>query len=422
MTTLLHACCGPCASACVPRLKAQGREVVLFFANSNIDTKAEFEKRLESARRLAEADKVKLVVLPYDHEDWLRQVADGFECEREKGLRCARCFRYHFEKAAAYASAHGCEAWTTSLSVSPHKVSKTIFEAASDLPGFLAEDFKKGGGFLLSCRRAQELNLYRQAYCGCEFSRLQRTAWTLHHREVTASTNIDARKGVPGDVFSADFQTAGRGRLDHKWLSPPKANVMMSAVVSAEGLSCEEVSTFPLVVGLSVARAAASLLRGLVPEDDVRLKWPNDVYVGGRKVAGILCERVQDSLIAGIGVNVLRQAFAPEIAARATALGEVAGFRGTVESVRETVLRALAYFAALWRERGFEALYPKIAALDFLKGRELSVRQADDDTSPLVGRCGGIAPDGSLIVAGKKVYAGEAHVNLAPDAREGKSR
>ena len=100
--TLLHTCCGPCASACVPRLKDQGREVVLFFANSNIDTEGEFEKRLASARRLAEAEGVELVALPYDHEDWLRQVADGFECEKEKGLRCARCFRYHFRSRYSY--------------------------------------------------------------------------------------------------------------------------------------------------------------------------------------------------------------------------------------------------------------------------------------------------------------------------------
>ena len=417
--TLLHTCCGPCASACVPRLKDQGREVVLFFANSNIDTEGEFEKRLASARRLAEAEGVELVALPYDHEDWLRQVADGFECEKEKGLRCARCFRYHFEKAAAYAASHGFADWTTSLSVSPHKVSKTIFAAAATLPNFLAEDFKKGEGFKLSCRRARELGLYRQEYCGCEFSRGASPAWTLHHKEVTVSTNLDAREGVPGDVFTADFQTAGRGRLDHKWLSPPKTNVMMSAVFDVEDLACEEVATFPLVVGLAVARAVSSLLRGLAPADAVKLKWPNDILVNGRKVAGILCERVAGHVIAGIGVNVLPQTFAPEIASRAMALGDVAGFRGTVPAVRETILRALTPLVRLWRERGFKAVHPKIVPLDFLKGRTLSVWQTDDDPAPLRGRCDGIAPDGSLTVAGRQVYAGEAHIDLQSLDREG---
>ena len=75
MTTLLHACCGPCASACVPRLKEMGREVTMLFANSNIDTREEFEKRLAEAKKLAAADGVKIAALPYDHEEWLRDVA-----------------------------------------------------------------------------------------------------------------------------------------------------------------------------------------------------------------------------------------------------------------------------------------------------------------------------------------------------------
>ena len=64
MTTLLHTCCGPCASACVPRLKEMGREVTMLFANSNIDTKDEFEKRLHEAEKLASIDGVKIVALP----------------------------------------------------------------------------------------------------------------------------------------------------------------------------------------------------------------------------------------------------------------------------------------------------------------------------------------------------------------------
>ena len=127
MTTLLHTCCGPCASACVPRLKEMGREVTMLFANSNIDTKEEFEKRLGEAEKLAAVDGVKIVSLPYDHEEWLREVAAGYEHEPEKGARCARCFRYNLTKAAEYAKAHGFDEFTTSLTVSPHKVSPVIF-------------------------------------------------------------------------------------------------------------------------------------------------------------------------------------------------------------------------------------------------------------------------------------------------------
>ena len=171
----------------MPALRDLGNEVALFFSNSNIDTEAEFKKRLDNARKLAEADGVELVADSYDHEDWLEKVAKGFEDAPEKGARCARCFRYNLARAAAWASAHGCDAFTTSLTVSPHKVSAMVFEAGADAawgvsakecggsaaaaPEFLSVDFKKKDGFLRSLRRAAELGLYRQSYCGCEFSR-----------------------------------------------------------------------------------------------------------------------------------------------------------------------------------------------------------------------------------------------------------
>ena len=187
MKVLLHACCGPCASACEPALRDLGDEVVLFFSNSNIDTREEFERRLAAVRRLAAADGVEVVVDEYDHSDWLEQVARGYESEPEKGARCKRCFRYSLVRAARHAAANGMQAFTTSLTVSPHKVSETVFASGRDAawaastaecgggaapaPEFLEVDFKKRDGFLLSLRRSAELGLYRQSYCGCEFSR-----------------------------------------------------------------------------------------------------------------------------------------------------------------------------------------------------------------------------------------------------------
>ena len=187
MKVLLHTCCGPCASACVPALRDLGNEVALFFSNSNIDAEAEFEKRLDNARTLADAEGVELAADIYNHVDWLEKVAKGFEDEPEKGARCARCFRYNLARTAAYAAAHGYDAFTTSLTVSPHKVSSMVFAAGEDAawsastkdcggsaaaaPEFLPVDFKKKDGFLRSLRRAAELGLYRQSYCGCEFSR-----------------------------------------------------------------------------------------------------------------------------------------------------------------------------------------------------------------------------------------------------------
>ena len=188
MRVLLHTCCGPCASACIPRLKDEGHEVALYFSNCNIDTADEFTKRLAAAQILANHDGVELYADTYDHARWLREVAAGFENEPEKGARCDRCFEFSLTRALAFAREHGFDAVATSLTVSPHKPSQRIFSAgeracalgAGDVL-LLHADFKKREGFKLSVQRAAVLNLYRQSYCGCEFSRLQRERKVVNH-------------------------------------------------------------------------------------------------------------------------------------------------------------------------------------------------------------------------------------------------
>ena len=209
--------------------------------------------------------------------------------------------------------------------------------------------------------------------------------WLIHHKAETASTNLDARAGHHGDVFTADYQTAGRGRLDHKWESPRGRDLLMSVVLDVAGRSPAEVATLPLVAGLAVAKAVGG-----------RIKWPNDVFVGGQKVAGILCERNDDCVIVGIGVNVGQTKY--------RSVG------GTVSEMRTRVLRQLSDCYRDWHGKGFAAVHSEIAAVDFLKGREIAVRQTDDDPVPIVGVSNGIMPDGSLDVGGIRVYAGEAHV------------
>ena len=245
----------------------------------------------------------------------------------------------------------------------------------------------------------------------------------IHHKPETASTNLDARAGRHGDVFTADFQTAGRGRLDHKWLSAPGENLMLSAVLDVGDCPPDRVAALPLVVGLAVIEGLSPLLpKGL----SLRLKWPNDVLVDGRKLAGILCERHGDTVIVGLGVNVKQREFAPEIAEKATSLslllgpvpagkGPAPASKGSVPAltqVRDAILVALGRLYATWREEGLSPFLGRLAELDFLRGRTISVRQTDDDTKPFQGVCEGIAADGSLLVGGQAIYAGEAHVLL----------
>ena len=238
-------------------------------------------------------------------------------------------------------------------------------------------------------------------------------AWRILHRSVTESTNKDALCGVPGDVFVADMQTAGRGRLDHRWLSSPGENIMMSAVVDVSDMSPQEVVTLPLVAGLAAAKAVGEVFSrsgGNPSPSSVKVKWPNDVLVGGRKICGILCERNGNSVIVGIGVNVNQTVFAPEISDRATSFKVELGSGQDVCQVRETVLNRLSECIARWRQDGFAALLPELSDFDCLRGRRVVVRRTDCDDAPADGICGGIRSDGMLDVAGEAIGAGEAHV------------
>lgn len=169
---LLHTCCGPCAGHAVEELRRLGYAVTLCFSNANLAPAAEYGRRLEAARSLAAHLDAPLVVDPPDHDAWL-QAMRGCETEPEGGERCQRCFRYALERVRAIAVDQGFEAFATSLTNSPHKRSAAIFELgrAIDPDRFLAVDFKKRDGFRRSAALAKACGLYRQNYCGCEFSR-----------------------------------------------------------------------------------------------------------------------------------------------------------------------------------------------------------------------------------------------------------
>ncbi len=172
MNLLLHTCCAPCASHCVLALRELGHCVTLFFSNANIAPRAEYLKRLDAVQLLARRLEVPLLTDEPDHADWLDKAARGFEAEREKGARCERCFRYSLGRTQAAMVREGFDGFTTTLTVSPHKHTPTLFEVGRSLDAerFLAVDFKKNNGFQRSLQLSAEFGLYRQSACGCEFS------------------------------------------------------------------------------------------------------------------------------------------------------------------------------------------------------------------------------------------------------------
>jgi epoxyqueuosine reductase len=169
---LLHTCCAPCATACTERLIASGSETLLFFSNSNIYPEEEYLKRLENAVKLAAILNLKIQEDRYDHEEWLRHIR-GLEDEPEQGRRCMKCFGFSLSRAARAAEILNFPAFTTTLTVSRHKPSQMIFEAGKIFPAFKPFDFKKQNGYSRSIELSKVYGLYRQNYCGCEFSSRQ---------------------------------------------------------------------------------------------------------------------------------------------------------------------------------------------------------------------------------------------------------
>lgn len=136
-----------------------------------------------------------------------------------------------------------------------------------------------------------------------------------------------AAAGAPhGTVILADHQRAGRGRRGRTWFSPPGAGLYLSAVLRPDGWR-DALPLLTLAAGVAAARGLRAAI-GL----EVELKWPNDLVIGRpwRKLGGILCEssgagpRV-DAVVVGIGINILRAAYPPEIAGRASAIEDELG-------------------------------------------------------------------------------------------------
>jgi predicted adenine nucleotide alpha hydrolase (AANH) superfamily ATPase len=174
---LLHVCCGPCAPHVLERLSGE-YEVTGFFCNPNIQPRDEYEFRRREVARLAGELDWPVVVAPYDMAAWFAAVR-GLEREPERGRRCPVCFRFRLERAFRYARDNGFVVVASTLSISPYKVTAQINREGAALAreygvAFLAENFKAHDGFQAARRRAHELGIRHQDYCGCVFSKAER--------------------------------------------------------------------------------------------------------------------------------------------------------------------------------------------------------------------------------------------------------
>lgn len=174
---LLHSCCAPCSSSVLEYL-TQFFDITLLWYNPNIFPQAEFEKRFETLISLIEqmglADEVNILAEPWKSQDYYRRIK-GLEDEPEGGSRCAECFRLRLLETARLAKHYGYDYFCSTLSLSRHKDAVLINSIGEELAravgvSWLPSDFKKRDGENRSIELSEQYGLYRQLYCGCEFS------------------------------------------------------------------------------------------------------------------------------------------------------------------------------------------------------------------------------------------------------------
>lgn len=176
-TLLLHACCAPCSTASLEYL-AKYFDITLFFYNPNISSAEEFQKRLCELERFVKeapfAKGIKIISPEYNHGEFLSAAA-GLENAKEGGERCEKCFRLRLNKTAEQAGKLGFEYFATTLTISPLKNAEKINLCGEDAAVvgnvlYLPTDLKKRERYKRSIELSSEYGLYRQSFCGCEFS------------------------------------------------------------------------------------------------------------------------------------------------------------------------------------------------------------------------------------------------------------
>lgn len=173
---LLHSCCAPCSTTCIERLK-DSFSLTVFYYNPNIDSEDEFNLRATEQARYCKTISVDCVIFDYDKQAFL-QSAKGLENEAEGGKRCEKCFYLRLKKTAEKCKELGYDYFATTLTVSPLKNATLINKIGKQIESecgvrYLPTDFKKDNGYLRSITLSKENNLYRQNYCGCEFSKMK---------------------------------------------------------------------------------------------------------------------------------------------------------------------------------------------------------------------------------------------------------
>ena len=175
---LLHICCAPCSTRSIDLLRSEGWKVTGYFYNPNIYPHEEYLMRLDEANQYADKAGIPLSTGVYDNDEWEATVKE-YSHLGEGSRRCRECISFRLERCAGLAADLKFDAFTTTLTISPHKNSKMIFEIGNEMGGrhnvcFKSYNFKKKDGFKKSIFICREHGIRRQDYCGCRHSLLER--------------------------------------------------------------------------------------------------------------------------------------------------------------------------------------------------------------------------------------------------------
>jgi len=240
----------------------------------------------------------------------------------------------------------------------------------------------------------------------------------LHEFETLASTNQWALDNIRqlghGDVVRAIRQTSGRGRFDRKWFSPADRCLTISVVIKPKA----DNDTFISTLGFSAALAVRSALER--HSIDAMVKWPNDVVVNGRKIAGILIERESNTgaLVLGIGLNVNlagQDIKKMELSYPATSMAIETGMAYNIGQVYSAVTGELQRFLEASDVEGIAAILREWRKHDFLTGKAVEVQTTE---CRITGKYAGIDPSGRLMIvdeAGKEslFWTGDVTLRVA---------
>ncbi len=173
-TVLVHVCCAPCMSYSFEKLIMNQYKPAGYFYNPNIHPRREYDKRLNELLNFAGIKDYNIIIEDEHPQVWFDKVK-GHENDKEGGTRCEICFKMRLEKTALYAKQNNFAAFTTVLTISPHKNSSVINGIGKNISEkygieFIEENFKKQDGFKKSLELSKKYGFYRQNYCGCVYS------------------------------------------------------------------------------------------------------------------------------------------------------------------------------------------------------------------------------------------------------------